>query len=389
MTEKLYWENAYEMKFSAQVIGIKEEGIILNKTLFYPESGNQASDRGEIIINNNKFEVNMVSKDGEDIMHHITPDFKNKIKIGDKIDGQIDWDYRYGIMKAHTSQHIFSAVFKTKLNIDTERANLAFEEVFLSISQKIDYNQLKEILIEVNNICSSNNLKVNATVMSNKVAKKESAKIRSAIPDESNIRLMEIENLDLVCCGGTHIKNTIEIGKVYIYDFKKGNEIRYFVGNKALMMSSENNINIIELANRINSPLEKAKKLIEKRLELLDNIQDQLKSLSIKYLESISKDPITVIGKLQLFYIDFNIDIKLLTKSLDNFPQNSLILVKFEEVKLRLLSLSEQIDSSTLIQRLIQKFGGKGGGNPKSSQCFLESMPDNLISELVFLISND
>ncbi|MFX1309933.1 MAG: alanine--tRNA ligase-related protein, partial [Promethearchaeota archaeon] len=153
MTEKLFWENAYETKFNSQVIAIKEEGIVLNKTLFYPESGNQVSDRGELIIRNLKFKVDMVSKDGEDIIHHISSDFKNKIKIGDKVVGEIDWDYRYGIMKAHTSQHIFSAVIKRKFDIDTVRANLNFEDVFLQLSQKIDYKQLKEILIEVNKIC--------------------------------------------------------------------------------------------------------------------------------------------------------------------------------------------------------------------------------------------
>lgn len=388
MTEKLFWENAYETKFNSQVIAIKEEGIVLNKTLFYPESGNQVSDRGELIIRNLKFKVDMVSKDGEDIIHHISSDFKNKIKIGDKVVGEIDWDYRYGIMKAHTSQHIFSAVIKRKFDIDTVRANLNFEDVFLQLSQKIDYKQLKEILIEVNKICSNNNLKVNASIITSKEAVRISEKIRSAIPDESKIRLMEIEDLDLVCCGGTHIKNTTEIGKVYLYDFKKGTEIKYFIGNKGLLMSSTNNIALINLANNLNSPLEKINSLLNKRLELLNDMQEQQKELSSKLLELISKSPIRVINDTSLFYIDFNIDIKLLNKALDNFPQKSLIIVKFEGKKIRILSLSEEIDSNKLLDKLIVKYGGKGGGNPKSSQGFLENMPDDIISEIESLVFN-
>jgi len=389
MTEKLYWENSYETKFNAEVIGIKEEGIILNKTLFYPESGNQTSDRGEIIIGNSKFDVDTVFMDGEDIIHHISSDFKNKIKIGDKVVGEIDWDYRYGIMKAHTSQHIFSAVFKNKFNIDTVRATLDFEEVFLSISQEIDYNQLKEVLIEVNKICSSNNLEVKSNIISDKEASECSEKIRSAIPDESKIRLMEIEGLDLVCCGGTHIKNTTEIGKIYIYDFKRGNEIRYVVGNKALKRSGQDNVDMINLSNRLNSPLEKTKVLIEKRLDLLENTIEQQKQLSVKYLESISKSPTKVIGSISLFYIDYNIDIKLLNKSIENFPQNALIIIKFEENKIRFLSLNENIDANKILQSFTKKYGGKGGGNPKSSQGFLENMPENLFSEVVSLISTE
>ncbi len=386
MTKKLYWENAYETKFTAQVLGIKEEGIVLDKTLFYPESGNQASDQGELIIGDLKFKINKVSKEGEKILHHISSNLKNKINIGDIVDGEIDWDYRYGIMKAHTSQHIFSAVFKNKFNIDTIRANLAFEEVFLSISQKIGYNQLKEILIDVNKICSSNNLKVIGNIVSDKEARKSSEKIRSAIPDESKIRLIEIKGLDLVCCGGTHIKNTTEIGKIYIYEFKKRNEIRYFVGNKALLMSSKDNVDIIKLANKLNSPLEKTRDLIEKRLELLENIQEQQKDLSIKFLETLSRSPIKIIDNIPLFFIDFNIDIKILNKSLEIFPPNSLIIVKFESNKIRLLSLSEIIDSGKLIEKLISKYGGKGGGNPKSSQGFIENIPEDLLSEIESLI---
>ncbi len=386
MSEKLYWEDAYETKFKAQVIAINESGVVLDKTYFYPESGNQVSDRGSLTIGNLKFKVDSVSKDGVDILHYISSDFKNKINIRDEVDGEIDWEYRYGIMKAHTSQHIFSAVIKNKFNLNTVRANLGYEEVFLQISQKVDYKQLNEILTEVNKICTSENLKVNASIVSKKEAEQISEKIRSSIPDEPKVRLMEIKDLDLVCCGGTHIKNTTEIGNVYIYDFKKGTDIRYFIGNKSLLMSSKNNVDLINLANNLNSPLEKINALIHKRLELLEIDQEQQKELSIKLLQFISKSPIKIINNISLFYIDFNIDIKLLNKSLDNFPQNSLIIVKFEIKKIRILSLSDTIDSSKILDKLIQRYGGKGGGNPKSSQGFLGKMPDNLLSEIESLL---
>jgi len=386
MSEKLYWEDAYESKFTAKVIAINKEGLVLDKTYFYPESGNQASDRGYLTIGNQEFKVDKVTKEGENVLHHISSDFKNNIKIGDYIDGEIDWEYRYGIMKAHTSQHIFSAVIKNKFSIDTIRANLSSEEVYFQISKKIDYKQLNEVLIEVNKICTSNNLKVDVNILSKKGAAKISEKIRSAIPDDPIIRLIEIKGLDLVCCGGTHIKNTTEIGNIYIFNFKKGTEIKYFIGNKALLMSSKNNIVLIKLANSLNSPLEKTNKLIDKRLELLDNIQEQQKELSIKLLEFISKSPIKLTNNISIFYIDFNIDLRLLNKSLDNFPQNSLIIVKFETNKIRILSLSNTIDSSILLDKLVEQYGGKGGGNSRSSQGFLKKMPDNILSEIKSLI---
>ena len=74
---------------------------------------------------------------------------------------------------------------------------------------------------------------------------------------------------------------------------------------------------------------------------------------------------------------------------MDDFPQNSLIIIKFETKKIRILSLNETIDTSELLGKLIEKYGGKGGGNPKSSQGFLENMPENIISDIeTFILSN-
>ena len=103
MTERLYWDQPYDTKFDAEIIGIEQDGIILDKTLFYPEGGNQASDRGVIISQGNTLKVDHVLKKDESIIHHISESFGEKLKIGDKIEGEIDWEYRYGIMRAHSS----------------------------------------------------------------------------------------------------------------------------------------------------------------------------------------------------------------------------------------------------------------------------------------------
>lgn len=389
MTKKLYWENPYETKFTAKVISIKESGFVLDKTLFYPESGNQSSDRGYIKIEDFKFKIEEVSKDGDEIIHHIPSDLKDKINIGDKVEGEIDWQYRYGLMKAHSSQHVFSAVLKNTYDIDTMRANLNHEEVFLQTSQNLDYEQLKEILYEVNNICTSKNYRLNPEIIPRAKAEEIAHKIRSRIPKEPQVRLMEIENLDLVCCGGTHVQNTTEIGCLFIYDFKKGNEIRYYVGNKATLNYSNININIINLANSLNIPILKIREIVKKRLELLEDVQNQQKDLSYKFLDAISKSPYKIINNISLFYLDLDIDIKILNKSLSIFPQNSLIIVLMGNNKLRLLSLNENIDANKILQNIIQKYDGKGGGNSKSAQAVVGKMPEDLLFEIEQLINKE
>ena len=112
------------------------------------------------------------------------------------------------------------------------------------------------------------------------------------------------------------------------------------------------------------------------------DIQKRQKELSIKLLKAISKSPLKIINHTPLFYIDFDIDIKIINKILPDFPQNSLIIISMESNKLRIISLNEKLDANNLMQKLIQKSGGKGGGSPKSSQGFLKKMPENIIDEL-------
>jgi alanyl-tRNA synthetase len=386
MTKKLYWEDPYETKFVAKVSSVKENGIVLDKTLFYPESGNQLSDKGNLKIDGYDFKIQNVVKEGSEIVHKISSELKNQIKIGNKVEGEIDWEYRYGLMKAHSSQHIFSAFLKKKFDIDTVRAILNFEEVFLQISQKIDFDQLREVLYNVNELCTSKNSLIQADIIPYNQAREITNKIRSQIPNEPEIRLIRIENLDLVCCGGTHVRNTVEIGNIFVYDFKKGTELKFYVGNKAVLNSSNNNINQINLANKLNISILKLREIVEKRLELLDTIQNDQKELSSKYLEAISKQPIRVINDISLFYLDFNIDLKILNKSLKEFPQESLLIVKMGNNKIRLLSTTDKIDANRLLQKLISKYKGKGGGSPKSAQVALEKTPENIMYEIEQLL---
>lgn len=386
MTIKLYWDSPYETKFSAIVKSIEENGIILDQTLFYPESGNQLSDRGNLKIKNDEFQVNHVSKEGEDILHHIKGDFKDEIRVGDELIGEIDWQYRYGLMKAHSSQHVFSALLKSKYNIDTIRANLNFEEVYLQWSQTIDSSQLKEILYEVNKICTSRDLKITSRIVSQEEVKELVPKIRSIIPEEPHVRLMEIQNLDLVCCGGTHVRTTIEIGNLFIFDFKKGNEIRYYVGNKAISMVSDMNVDLMSVVIELNSPLERFRESVVKRFDSLKNLQREQKELSMKLLELKSKLPSKIVNKMPLFYIEFDVDIKILSKMLDIFPENAILILNIGNNKIRVLSKNEKIDANQLLQKLIEQYNGKGGGNPNSAQAVLKKMPNNLSIEIENLL---
>lgn len=382
MTRKLYWETPYEKEFTAKVISIKSKGIILDQTLFYPYGGNQLSDQGLIRINDNEFNIRNVTKEGNEIIHHTSSDFQNKVIVGDSVIGQIDWMRRYGLMKSHSSQHIFSAIIKNKYNIDTIRAILNYEDVTLSISQVLSYEQLKSALQEINEICIIKNLEIHSKIIPNEEIEQFKGIIRGNFPSESQIRIVEIKNLDMVCCGGTHVQNSTEIGYLFIYDFKKGKEIKYYIGDSALNTLTNINVDLLDISNSLNVPIKKVKEKNEENNQLIATLRDKNKILTLKTLELIAQNPIDRINDVSIFFLDLEIDHKTISKNLHQFPSEALLIIKLLPKKYKFISKTQTVNANSILQGFLKLYGGKGGGNPSSAQCTFDAEPKDILSDL-------
>ena len=382
MTRKLYWENPYDKKFTAKVKSIQEGGIILDQTLFYPFGGNQLSDQGILTINDNNLIVSMVTKKNNEILHHISSNSHKKLKVGDTVIGKIDWNRRYGLMKSHTSQHIFSAVIKNKYDINTVRATLNFEEVNLSFSQSLSFQEFKGVLDEINEICCSKNLSVKENIIPQKEIGKYKDKIRGALPDEKQIRIVGIQDLDLVCCGGTHVKNTAEIGILFIYDFKKGKDVKYYIGTSALIMLTNINVDLINVSNLLNISIKNVKEKTERNIELISNLRERNKTLELKNLELIAQNPNLKIQDILIYILELETDYKMLSKNLHLFPEETIIVIKISKKKYRFISKVQSINANSILQSFLRNYGGKGGGNPTSAQGNFDRAPKDIISDL-------
>lgn len=382
MTKRLFWKNPYKKEFEATILGVKKEGVILDQTLFHPEGGGQASDRGVLKKEDLIFNIDNVYKQENEIIHHITSDFQDQLKVGDIITGKIDWEHRYGLMKAHSSQHIFSAVILRKYNIETTRVNIEFEDVTLSLAQKISYDQLKSVFKETNEICVLVNHEIVGEIISFEDAEKISNEIRGDIPKEDQIRLVRADNCDIVCCGGTHVQNSIEIGPLIAYSFTKGKNLKYFVGNEAIKLLSELDIDILNSAQLLGQPIDKIKETIEKQNSIISKLQQDNISLSIQTLKLISENPVTTIKNVPIYILEVEMDNKIVNKEFKNFPSDSLLIINVGNNRIRVLSKSQEIIANDLIQYLIRKYGGKGGGSKLSAQALLNNKPKELLSDL-------
>ena len=150
ITKKLYLESieaAYLEEFTAEVIALEDNKIVLDQTLFYPLGGGQNWDLGTLDGPNGK--MNVVEVRGRDTIQHSIED-TFELEIGDEVTGRIDFERRYAHMKMHTAQHLVSGIAYEMFN-GVERLEIRFTLKNLALTsnrfnfQKIccsNYNQL-------------------------------------------------------------------------------------------------------------------------------------------------------------------------------------------------------------------------------------------------------
>ena len=231
MTALLFLEDSYRKDASATVTGISEDdGIILNQSLFYATSGGQPGDRGKLLWADNQIEIETTVK-GEGGMLICKPVQNEPLpEVGQVVTQIIDWNLRYNHMRMHTALHLLSvaiplpvtggAITEVKGRLDFDMPEAPGEKDKLS-------ERLNDLILR--------SLDVTETWITQAELEQNPALVKtlSVQPPKcaEKIRLVRIghgeEQIDLQPCGGTHVKNTVEIGKVRISKIeKKGRQNR-------------------------------------------------------------------------------------------------------------------------------------------------------------------
>ncbi len=222
MTKRLYLENTYNFSSEGHIIKIEqdEKGVflILDQTIFYPQSGGQPSDIG--IIKNDHFEtiVKHVSTINNEIRHYITSGY-NEILIDSKIYSTIDQERRLLNARYHTAAHLLGNVVEIKAIKGHSFSGEAYVEFLSDID--IDKNKIQLSINEA----IINNLKTKIFETDQDSFEKNFYKLPYDIPQNKNFRAMQIGDMFPVPCGGTHLSSTKEIGNLSISKIKLKNNI--------------------------------------------------------------------------------------------------------------------------------------------------------------------
>jgi Ser-tRNA(Ala) deacylase AlaX len=223
MTRKLFWEDSYLKEFEARVLRIEGNKVFLDQTCFYPRGGGQPCDTGEI----EGIRVLETLKEGEDIVHVLEKE--PSFKVGDLIKGKIDWERRYKLMRMHTAAHIISAIINKETGAMITGNQLDLERSRIDYSlENFDRNLIEDCIRKANEEASKG-LEVKSYFLKREEAEKipTITKLAKGLPDLKEFRIVEIVGLDIQADGGTHVKNTKEIGKIKIEEMvNKGKDNR-------------------------------------------------------------------------------------------------------------------------------------------------------------------
>jgi misacylated tRNA(Ala) deacylase len=228
-TDCLFREDSYLKTCAARVVAVTDQGgIVLDRTVFYANSGGQPGDTGALVTADGaRFAVvNAVYTDAmkTEIAH--MPAAPAALKIGDSVTAEIDWDKRHSRMRMHTALHLLSAVLPYavtggsvgdadgRLDFDIPEAGLDKDAIDAKLAGMIATGAAV-----TSRWITDAELEANPSLV----------KTMSVKPPmgTGRVRLIEVEGLDLQPCGGTHVRNVGEIGAVRVTGIeKKGKQNR-------------------------------------------------------------------------------------------------------------------------------------------------------------------
>jgi alanyl-tRNA synthetase len=228
MTEKLFWNDPYLRKFSANVVeqfSVPDgHAIVLDRTCFYATSGGQPNDLGTL----NAVDLKDVRIEGSRLLHVLPEALPNGA-----VEGEVNWERRFDHMQQHTGQHILSAAFYKLFQAETASFHLG--EEFCSI--ELNQPQLNESRIAQAGDLANEIIFRAEPVTSFFVDPEKAADypLRKQSDLAESLRIVQIDDFDLSPCSGTHVKNTGEVGMVFIYGHEKLSQsvkITFLCGNR-------------------------------------------------------------------------------------------------------------------------------------------------------------
>jgi len=231
LTEKLYYSDGHLSRFTARVTSCeKEDGtwaVKLDRSAFFPGGGGQEADEGVL----SDMKLLGLREEGEDIVH-LTP---APLEPGALVEGRIDWPLRFSRMQGHSGEHILSGTVHRLFGYDNVGFHMGEEAITIDFSGELSREDLSRAELEANRAIWRD---VPVRTLLPTPGELAAMDYRSKKELTGQVRIVEIEGVDLCACCAPHVSHSGEVGLLKIIDSMRhrgGTRLTLLCGEAALL----------------------------------------------------------------------------------------------------------------------------------------------------------
>ena len=367
MTDRLYYHDSYLTEFRARIVDASPDRrkIYLDRTAFYPASGGQPFDTGQL----GGVEVTEVVDEGERVAHVLGAPV-----AGEEITGVIGWKRRFDHMQQHTGQHLLSAVLIELFNAPTVSFHMGADASTIDIARPLEPNQLRQAERHANQIVFENR-----PVLVSFEDSSQELGLRKPTEREGAVRIVTIQNLDRSACGGTHVRGTGEIGPILIrkLDRIRGNQrIEFVCGLRAVERAQADYVALAAIARAFSSGLDETPAMVAAHMEKLQESEKARRRLAAELAQSKGRElhAATLPGadglrKIQQRVATISDELRAEAQSFTACGK-AVFLALAENPPSALLAASSDsgVNAGEVLKAALAEAGGRGGGNQTVAQ---------------------
>ena len=386
-------DDPYTHEFTATVESVDGSRVVLDATYFYAEGGGQPADRGTI---DGVDVVDVQHRDGR-VVHVLgtVPSFDS----GDTVDAAVDPDFRRYCMRAHTASHVLYGAGRRLLDdLGYGGFDISEEKVRVDFATPTDVDD--EVLVELerlSNLAVWESRDVDWEELPREEALTREDVAFNATTEEGlsgdSVRIVTVDGWDVAACGGTHVRNTREIGPVTVLGRSNPGEgltrVEFAVGPRAIERRATERWRAMAAAEALETSVDDLPEAVSRLRADQRTLQARVESLQRTVVDAriaeLREEAIGEDGDAWLVGTVPDLDANALAERARDVLDDDVDVAALVDAEGRYLAVasSGDVDAGAVVDAVTDEFGGGGGGRPSVAQGGgLDADPDEVVSYL-------